>query len=138
MKLIPESLNELYNFEKGGTPLDKLQIGRRQTLKKESNSSLKAVDMYLKFVDSGISVDELYENGFNAKNKENWTIYFIFNGKDWHAYVQGYSSYIDVGTYDSFEELFDLLNSIDKEWMIENDPKRYQWAEEEEEEELDN
>lgn len=38
MKLVAESLNELYHFERKGNPLEKMGIGREEYLKEISNS----------------------------------------------------------------------------------------------------
>lgn len=94
----------------------------------ENGEDEEAINMYLQFIRKGIEVDDLEDNAFNARNKKGWQVYFKWEGDEWQAYVQGYSSDIDIGTYpNDFNELKYALNSINTTWMRENDPKGYNW-----------
>jgi|AntAceMinimDraft_18_1070375.scaffolds.fasta_scaffold08143_2 hypothetical protein len=90
------------------------------------------LNLYIYFLTHGFSVEEDFNsNGIIVKNDNFWGIYFEKEGNTFYCRVPGFKRDIDLDDVgNDFKFLEILAQSIDKKWMIENDPDGDKWIDE--------
>ena len=118
--------NDVENFVKRKKQTKKQGGKSKDTESKEYDDVLQTRK---NFEDEGYVVQNSDYNEITVENKDGWTVTFKNNDEgDVDAYVMGYKSDVTLDNIgNKYKDMKEILDTIDLDWMKENDPHGNQW-----------